>query len=75
MRSPDELDKIKAAKDCLMLFKQRVSEAGLLDAAEMDEIEKESKSTVAQCLVDAKAGDLPTKADLMTDVYNSYQQA
>ncbi|MDH3661008.1 MAG: thiamine pyrophosphate-dependent dehydrogenase E1 component subunit alpha [Alphaproteobacteria bacterium] len=74
-KAPDELEKIKAAKDCLMLFKQRVTEAGLIEGAELGEIEKESKDLVAQCLVDAKAGDLPTKADLMTDVYNSYQQA
>ena len=58
-----------------MLFKQRVTEAGLLESAEMDEIEKESKSLIETCLVDAKAGEMPTKADLMTDVYNSYQQA
>ena len=74
-KAPDELDRIKAAKDCLMLFKQRVTEAGLIDGSELDEIEKESKDLVAQCLTDAKAADLPTKADLLTDVYNSYQQA
>jgi len=72
-KAPDELEKIKASKDCLMLFKQRVTEAGLLDAAEMSEIEQESKSTIEACLVGAKAGDLPTKADLLTDVYNTYQ--
>jgi len=72
-KAPDELDKIKATKDCLMLFKQRVTEAGLLDAAEMEAIEKESKSTIEACLVGAKAGEMPTKADLLTDVYNTYQ--
>jgi len=71
-KAPDEIDKIKAAKDCLMLFKQRVTEAGLLEASEMDEIEKESKATIQQCLASAKAGDLPTKADLLTDVYTNY---
>jgi len=74
-KAPDELEKIKAAKDCLMLFKRRVSDAGLIEGSELDEIEKESKDLVAACLVDAKAGDLPTKADLLTDVYNTYQQA
>jgi pyruvate dehydrogenase E1 component alpha subunit len=56
-----------------MLFKQRVTEAGLLDSADMDEIEKESKALIEQCLVDAKAGDLPTRSDLMTDVYLDYR--
>jgi TPP-dependent pyruvate/acetoin dehydrogenase alpha subunit len=39
----------------------------------MEEIEKESKAAIQQCLASAKAGDLPTKADLMTDVYVNYQ--
>jgi pyruvate dehydrogenase E1 component alpha subunit len=72
-KAPDEIDKIKAAKDCLMLFKQRVGEAGLLEAAELDEIEKESKDADAQCLDDAKAGDMPTRPDLLTDVNLNYQ--
>ncbi len=71
-KAPDEIDKIKAAKDCLMLFKQRVTEAGLLEASELEAIEQESQSSIASCLASAKAGDLPTKADLLTDVYTNY---
>lgn len=71
-KAPDEIDKIKATKDCLMLFKQRVAEAGLLEAAEMDAIEQESKTMIEACLASAKSGDLPTKADLTTDVYVNY---
>ncbi len=72
-KSPDEIDKIKATKDCLMLFKQRVTKASLLDQQEIDDIEKETKAAVAEYLANAKAGDMPTKADLMTDVYLNYQ--
>jgi acetoin:2,6-dichlorophenolindophenol oxidoreductase subunit alpha len=71
-KSPGEIDQIKATKDCLMLFKRRVGETSLLEAAELDQIEKESKGQVAQCLANAKAGALPTKADLLTDVYMNY---
>ncbi len=72
-KAPDELDKIKASKDCLMLFKQRVTEAGLLEPAELDTIEAETRTSIEQCLASAKAGDLPSKADLLTDVYVNYQ--
>jgi len=71
-KAPDEIDRIKATKDCLMLFRKRVSETALLDASELDEIEKQTKAVVAQCLVNAKAGEMPTKADLLTDVYVNY---
>ena len=71
-KAPDELEKIKAAKDCLMLFKQRVTEAALLDASELEEIESEAKSKIEVCLSNAKSGPLPTKDDLLTDVYVSY---
>ena len=71
-KAPGEIDKIKSTKDCLMLFKQRVSETSLLDVAELEAIEKQSKDEVAHCLSNAKAGALPTKDDLMTDVYMNY---
>jgi pyruvate dehydrogenase E1 component alpha subunit len=71
-KSPGEIDQIKATKDCLMLFKKRVSETALLETSDLEEIEKQSKDQVAQCLVNAKAGEMPTKADLLTDVYVNY---
>ncbi len=71
-KAPDELERVKASKDCLMLFKRRVSEAALLEAAELEEIEAEAKAAIEQCLAGAKAGGMPTREDLLTDVYVSY---
>ena len=71
-KAPDELEKVKAEKDCLMLFKQRVTEAALLDASELEDIEAEAKSKIETCMSNAKAGPLPTKDDLLTDVYVNY---
>ena len=31
-RAPGEIERLKAEKDCLQLFRQRVTEAGLLEA-------------------------------------------
>ena len=66
-----EIEKVKAEKDCLMIFRQRVTEAGLLDSGKLDEIEKAAKDRIAQCLAEAKAAPMPTEADLLTDVYTS----
>jgi pyruvate dehydrogenase E1 component alpha subunit len=71
-RGPGEIDKLKAEKDCLQLFRQRVTEAGLLEADQLDAIDKEARQTIDQALAAAKAGPAPTEADLLTDVYASY---
>ncbi|MBC6417099.1 MAG: ABC transporter substrate-binding protein, partial [Rhodospirillales bacterium] len=68
-----EIEQIKAEKDALMLFKQRVTETKLLDPEELTAIEEEAKAAIADCLASAKAGALPTEADLMTDVYVDYK--
>ena len=70
-RAPGEVEKVKAEKDALMLFRNRVSEAGLLDGPAMDEVDKTCRERIAQVLAEAKAGALPTEADLLTDVYTS----
>ncbi|MGF1474173.1 MAG: thiamine pyrophosphate-dependent dehydrogenase E1 component subunit alpha [Geminicoccaceae bacterium] len=71
-KAPGEDDKVRASQDCLMLFRQRVIETGLLDAEQLDEIEREAKAEMEQTVVGAKASPAPTEADLLTDVYVSY---
>ena len=68
-----EIEQVKTEKDALMLFKQRVTETKLLDSEELTVIEEEAKAAIADCLASAKAGALPTEADLMTDVYVDYK--
>ena len=71
-KAPGEVEEIRATKDCLKLFRQRVTEAGLLDSEAMDEIDEACRQRIAECLAAAKAGPMPTEADLLTDVYVSY---
>ena len=40
-RGPDEATKVRDERDCLAIFRQRVTEAGLLEAAQLDEIDRE----------------------------------
>lgn len=70
-KSPDEVAKYKATNDPLMLFRNRVTQAHLLDAKTLDDIDREAKAHIKKCVSDAKAAAQPTEADLMTDVYTS----
>jgi len=71
-RAPGEVDELRAHKDCMMRFRQRVMEAALLDDGQLDAIDGEVKSLIEQALARAKAASPPTEADLLTDVYASY---
>jgi TPP-dependent pyruvate/acetoin dehydrogenase alpha subunit len=71
-RAPDEVANLRARKDCLTLFRQRVVEADLLEPDELDGIDAETRSHVDQITTQAKAAPLPTEQDLLTDVYVSY---
>jgi pyruvate dehydrogenase E1 component alpha subunit len=54
------------------MFRQRVTEAGLLEAGQLDAIDREARQLIEQALAEAKAARPPTEADLLTDVYASY---
>ncbi|MEO1020004.1 MAG: thiamine pyrophosphate-dependent dehydrogenase E1 component subunit alpha [Pseudomonadota bacterium] len=71
-RGPDEVAQIKAQKDSLDLFRKRVTETSLLEAADLDRIDETARKYIGQCVVEAKAGSMPSFDDLMTDVYASY---
>jgi pyruvate dehydrogenase E1 component alpha subunit len=71
-RAPDEVQRFRAEKDPLKIFRQRVVEAALLEPAELDRIDQEVKSHIDQVTVEAKAAPMPTEKDLLTDVYVSY---
>ncbi len=71
-KAPNENETVRAEKDCLQLFRARVGEAGLLDGEALDEVERAAKLRIEQCLTQAKAADMPSEADLTTDVYVAY---
>jgi pyruvate dehydrogenase E1 component alpha subunit len=71
-RGSGEIENLKANKDCLQLFRQRVTEAGLLEPGQLDAIDKEARQLIDQALAEAKSARPPTEADLLTDVYATY---
>ena len=71
-RTPEELEQMKGERDCLKLFRQRVTEAGLLDAGALEGVEAESRSLIEEAVAEAKAAPVPGADKLLTDVYVSY---
>ena len=71
-RADGEIDKLRAEKDCLNLFREKVVETGLLTSEQLDEIFEEERNRIADAASAAQAAPRATEADLMTDVYSSY---
>ena len=71
-RGKDEVKNLRETRDCLMLFRQKVEGAGLLDAAVLDAIDAHVLEQIEESVVKAKACAKPGAADLLTDVYISY---
>ncbi|CAM5768693.1 pyruvate dehydrogenase E1 component subunit alpha [Labrys miyagiensis] len=71
-RAPGEVDAIRENQDCLNRFRKRVTEARLLEAGDLDEVDRAVADEIETSVRNAKAASLPTEADLLTDVYVSY---
>ena len=71
-RGPDEVKKIREARDCLDNFVRRVTSASLMHHAELRRIDEEVTAFIHDAVVKAKAAPLPGAEDLLTDVYVSY---
>jgi len=72
-RAPDEVAKLRAEKDCLVLFRRRVTKAGMLADADLDAIEAETKALIDGAVAKAQTDPTPDPGkDLLTDVYVSY---
>jgi pyruvate dehydrogenase E1 component alpha subunit len=56
-------------RDCLALFRMRMSAGGLLTLAQLDEIDARNKSLIDDAVEFAKASPLPEPEELYTHVY------
>ena len=71
-RAKGELEDIRANKDCIKMFSERVVESGVIKRNEFDSIDRDIIAQIHEALAFAKAAPLPTAADLTTDVYVKY---
>mgnify|MGYP003499191698 CR=1 FL=1 len=71
-RAKGELEDIRANKDCIRMFSERVIEAGVLTRGDLEAIDRDVISQIQESVAFAKAAPSPTAAELTTDVYVSY---
>jgi len=70
-----EEEKKARERDCLQLFRKKMSEEGPLTIAQLDAIDEQNKAVLDQAVDFAKASPLPPAEDLYTDVYVSNTSA
>ncbi len=71
-RGPDEVDKIRAERDCIDGFVQTATAAFGIEKDEFDTIDQEIAELIDSSVTAARSDPRPQASDLMTDVYVSY---
>ncbi|CAN5909659.1 thiamine pyrophosphate-dependent dehydrogenase E1 component subunit alpha [soil metagenome] len=71
-RGENEVEDIRSEKDCLMLFVQRVTSAGLVEQEDLDEIDQEVGQLIDEAVDEGQSAPEPGEDELLTDVYVSY---
>ena len=71
-RGEGELDRIREERDCLKAFRKSVTEAKLLEGADLDTVDSEVLALIDDAVTAARAAERSTAADVLTDVYISY---
>ena len=71
-RGKGELDRIREERDSIKTFRKRVTEAKLLEHADIDAVDAEVAALIDQAVAEAKSSPRPTAADVTEDVYISY---
>ena len=71
-RGKGELDRIRVERDCLTSFRTKVTEAKLLDGADLDALDKEVLALIDEAVAEARGAPRPSPEDVLTDVYVNY---
>jgi pyruvate dehydrogenase E1 component alpha subunit len=71
-RGPNEVEDLRRDRDCLANLARRATEAGLVEQADLDEIDAAVARLIDEAVDEAKAAPDPTPDDVLTDVYVKY---
>ena len=71
-RGTDEVETLRRTHDCLALFRMRVTDAGVIDADDLDVIDGDVLRLVDDAVASAKLAAPPELNELTTCVYVSY---
>ena len=63
---------LRANRDCIKSFAERVIEAGVVKRDDLAAIDREVLDLIEEAVRSAKAAPLPTAQELLTDVYVAY---
>ena len=71
-RGEGELDRLWAERNCIDNFRKKVTEAKLLDGADLDKVDEEVLTLIEEAVEEARAAPRPTPDDVHKNVYISY---
>jgi pyruvate dehydrogenase E1 component alpha subunit len=71
-RGPNEVEDLRRERDCLDAISRRATDAGIVDADDLREIDGAVAELIDAAVDEAKRAPDPTPADVLTDVYVSY---
>ncbi len=71
-RGKGELERIRAERDCLTNFRQKVADAKLLEGTVLDAIDEEVLDQIDAAVDAARAAERPQAEDVLTNVYVTY---
>ncbi len=71
-RGKGELDRIREERDCLSIFRAKVTDARLLKASDLDKLDAEVLALIDDAVAEARAAPRPSPDDVLTDVYVTY---
>ncbi len=71
-RADGEVEALRETVDSLAAFRARVTETGLLEGRQLDDIDREVAASIGQAVTAAMSAKAPGEEDLLTDVYVSY---
>lgn len=71
-RGKGELDRIRAERDCLKIFRTRVLGGALLDEAALASIDEEVLELIEAAVVEARSAPRPSAEQVLEDVYINY---
>lgn len=72
-RAKDEVKKHRESMDALKVFRDKVTKAKLLTKKAMDEVDGQVLTLIDEAVDEARKAPPPDVADLLTDVYISYE--
>ena len=71
-RTPEEKAVLRRDSDCLAKFRERVKEVALIEADELDAVDRAVEAEIDGAITAARAAPVPSLTELTTDVYVKY---